>query len=133
MTTSPQQQQQQQLGSPNLSQAFTGQEGNHPFTSQRVNVTAQAYYSQQRLQQPSHHMTSISPSGGGFSQTMAGNTNARLPQFPAKQHSGQQPARPEARGRKQGPQSNQRPQSTTQPSNVTTMGSYSDFTTQDFM
>uniref|UniRef100_A0A1Y1N521 Uncharacterized protein n=1 Tax=Photinus pyralis TaxID=7054 RepID=A0A1Y1N521_PHOPY len=125
--TSPQQ---QQLESPNLSHAIPRQQTSHPFASQRINAAAQNYhYNQHGLQQTSHHMTSISPSGGSFSQTMANNADVRLSQDQAKQ----QPAGPQAGGRKQGYLSNHNRPPRTQSSTNTTLDAYSTFNTQGFM
>lgn len=129
MTAAPQQQQ----GSPNLNHAIPGQQTNRPFTSQHVNMASQNYYNPHSLQQASHHMTSIGPSSGSFGHTMAGNTNTSLSQNQAKQNSGQRSAGPQARGRRQGPQSNQRRQPVAQQSTNATMDSYSSFNNQSFM
>ncbi|KID74708.1 DNA binding domain with preference for A/T rich regions-like protein, partial [Metarhizium brunneum ARSEF 3297] len=127
IATSPQQ---QQLESPNLSHAIPRQQTNHPFASQRINAAAQNYhYNQHGLQQTSHHMTPISPSGRSFGPTIANNADVRLSQDQAKQ----QPAGPQAGGRKQGYFSNHNRPPGTQSSANTALGAYSTFNTQGFM
>lgn len=131
IATSPQP---QQLESPSLNPTMQGQETTRPFRSQHVNTAAmQSYYNQQRLQQASHHMTSISASGGSFSQNLPGGTNARLSQNQTKHAPGHQPAGQQARGRKQDPQSNHSRQPAAQSTTNATMGSYSSFNSQGFM
>ncbi|KAG8412450.1 hypothetical protein J3458_014624 [Metarhizium acridum] len=126
IATSPQQ---QQLESPTLSHAIPRQQTSHPFASQRINAAAQNYYNQHSLQQTSHHMTSISPSGGSFSQTVAGNADVPVSQDQAKQ----QPAGPQTGGREQGYLSNHNRPPGAQSSANTALGVYSAFNTQGFM
>ncbi|TWU75450.1 hypothetical protein ED733_004595 [Metarhizium rileyi] len=130
MTASPQQ---QQLESPNLSQAIPAQQATRPFAPQRANAVLQNYYNQQSMQSASHHMTtSVGLPGGAFSQTRAvvGNVDACLPQDEAQK---QRPTRPSSRVRMQGHQGSQNRQPGTQPSANNTMDAYSSFNSQAFM
>jgi hypothetical protein len=127
LTNSPQQ---RHSGSPNPIQAIPGRQADHSFASHHMNAN---YYTQQGMQQASHHISSISASSGGFNQRIGGSTNAHLSPNRPEHAAGQQQAIPQAQERNKGSQNHQQRQSAARPSANMNMGSYPRFNSSGFL